>query len=172
MISSSFISCSLAYPTVTGNEDSEELYESIYEVIRQPSSESDFEEIQDDGDEEEDREEKTSNLSKIAEAAGRKMKKLKTNWSMKKNDITRSLSRIKRTNRPMVGESEARRKVGRRVSAGGGAGGLQGGLGLELPDDDTMFYITLTIEEVGHHQLSIFNPPSPGGQGTYQHHHG
>jgi len=55
----------LGSESASGNEDSEELYESIYEVIRQPSSESDFEEIQDDGDEEEDREEKTSNLSKL-----------------------------------------------------------------------------------------------------------
>ena len=43
-----------------------------------------------------------SNLSKIAEAAGRKMKKLKTNWSIKKSDITRSLSRIKKTSRPSL----------------------------------------------------------------------
>ena len=43
-----------------------------------------------------------SNLSKIAEAAGRKMKKLKTNWSIKKSDITRSLSRIKKTSRPAL----------------------------------------------------------------------
>ena len=64
--------------------------------------------------------EKTSNLSKIAEAAGRKMKKLKTNWSMKKNDITRSLSKIKRTSRPSQGEGpEGRRKVVRRLSSTG-----------------------------------------------------
>ena len=64
--------------------------------------------------------EKTSNLSKIAEAAGRKMKKLKTNWSMKKNDITRSLSKIKRPSRPSQGEgAEGRRKVVRRLSSTG-----------------------------------------------------
>lgn len=50
---------------------------------------------------------KSSNLSKIAEAAGRKMKKLKTNWSIKKNDITRSLSKsIKKNSRPVVPESK------------------------------------------------------------------
>ena len=43
-----------------------------------------------------------SNLSKIAEAAGKKMKKLKTNWSIKKSDITRSLSRIKKNSRPSL----------------------------------------------------------------------
>ena len=39
-------------------------------------------------------------LTKFAEAAGRKMKKLRRNWSLRKNDITRSLSRIKKTNFP------------------------------------------------------------------------
>ena len=64
--------------------------------------------------------EKTSNLSKIAEAAGRKMKKLKTNWSLKKNDITRSLSKIKRPSRTSQGEgTEGRRKVVRRLSSTG-----------------------------------------------------
>ena len=102
-------------------EDGEELYESIYEVIRQPSSESDFEEINEEEDDDLDLREKTSNLSKIAEAAGRKMKKLKTNWSMKKNDITRSLSKIKRTSsRPSQGEGgEGRRKLVRRLSSTG-----------------------------------------------------
>ena len=64
--------------------------------------------------------EKTSNLSKIAEAAGRKMKKLKTNWSIKKHDITRSLSKIKRPSRTSQGEgAEGRRKVVRRLSSTG-----------------------------------------------------
>ena len=103
-------------------EDGEELYESIYEVIRQPSSESDFEEINEEEDFDDlDLREKTSNLTKIAEAAGRKMKKLKTNWSMKKNDITRSLNKIKRTSsRPSQGEGgEGRRKLVRRLSSTG-----------------------------------------------------
>ena len=42
------------------------------------------------------------------------MKKLKTNWSIKKNDITRSLSRIKKTNRPaldMTFAPEGRKKL-------------------------------------------------------------
>ena len=90
-------------------------------MIRQPSSESDFEEINEEEDDDLDLREKTSNLSKIAEAAGRKMKKLKTNWSMKKNDITRSLSKIKRTSsRPSQGEGgEGRRKLVRRLSSTG-----------------------------------------------------
>ena len=92
-------------------------------MIRQPSSESDFEEINEESEDFDDLDlrEKTSNLSKIAEAAGRKMKKLKTNWSMKKNDITRSLSKIKRTSsRPSQGEGgEGRRKLVRRLSSTG-----------------------------------------------------
>ena len=36
-----------------------------------------------------------ANLTKIAEAAGKKMRKLRRNWSLKKSDITRSLSKIK-----------------------------------------------------------------------------
>ena len=36
-------------------------------------------------------------LSKFAEAAGKKMRKLRRNWSLKKNDISRSLSRIRKT---------------------------------------------------------------------------
>ena len=39
------------------------------------------------------------NLSKMAEAANRKMRKLKSNLSQKKSDITRSLSKIKKTDR-------------------------------------------------------------------------
>ena len=93
-------------------------------MIRQPSSESDFDEINEEEDFDDDldlRGEKTSNLTKIAEAAGRKMKKLRTNWSMKKNDITRSLSKIKRTSsRPSQGEGgEGRRKLVRRLSSTG-----------------------------------------------------
>jgi hypothetical protein len=35
----------------------------------------------------------------MAEAANKKMRKLKSNFSLKKNDITRSLSRIKKADR-------------------------------------------------------------------------
>lgn len=37
-------------------------------------------------------------LSKLATAASRKMKKLRRNWSLTKNDISKSLSRIKKSN--------------------------------------------------------------------------
>ena len=36
-------------------------------------------------------------LTKLAEAAGKKMRKLRRNWSLKKNDISRSLSRIRKS---------------------------------------------------------------------------
>ena len=51
----------------------------------------------------------SSNLSKMAEAANKKMRKLKTNFSLKTSDITRSLSSIKKN--------------------GGGSGGGAGGAG-------------------------------------------
>ena len=171
------------------DDDPEDLYESIYEVIRPPTSESDFEEVLED----DDKDDKTSNLTKIAEAAGRKMKKLKTNWSMKKNDITRSLSKIKRTK---ADNPESRRKLVRRLSSTGGGGSpgnshlhlplsvveiswiltviflISGGLGLELPDDDTMFYITLTIEEEGKEPINITTASSGDSDldsNTYSH---
>ena len=39
--------------------------------------------------------------------------------------------------------------------AGAGLNNVSQGLGLELPDDDTMFYITLTIEEEGKEPINI-----------------
>ena len=77
----------------------EELYESIYEVIqpRNIESESDFDEImEDNGDLE-----KTP-LNKLAEAANKKMRKLRRNWSLKKNDISKSWSRIRKYSTPVI----------------------------------------------------------------------
>merc|ERR1719471_846959 len=97
-----------------------------------------------------------SNLSKIAEAAGRKMKKLKTNWSIKKSDITRSLSRIKKNSRPALDmniapEGGVKRKLSRRLSQNQARPQIRF---RDMDDDgaadgepDTMFYIPLTIEE-------------------------
>jgi len=139
----------------------EEQYESIYEVIRPPESESDFEEIPEEENEEGSDsiygKTSNSNLSKIAEAAGRKMKKLKTNWSIKKNDITRSLSKIKRNNRPVMDNGissegktnlNGRRKISRKLSNSNLNQNVAAG-------DDTMFYITLTIEEDGQPPVNI-----------------
>ena len=77
----------------------EELYESIYEVIqpRNIESESDFDEImEDNGDLE-----KTP-LNKLAEAANKKMRKLRRNWSLKKNDISKSWMRIRKYYMPVI----------------------------------------------------------------------
>ena len=101
------------------------------------------------------------------------MKKLKTNWSIKKNDITRSLSKIKRNNRPVMDNGissegkyptykqmararnlsgktnlNGRRKISRKLSNSNLNQNVAAG-------DDTMFYITLTIEEDGQPPVNI-----------------
>ena len=43
-----------------------------------------------------------SNLSRIAEAAGRGIKKLRRNWSIKKDDLSKGLSKIKRSSRNLI----------------------------------------------------------------------
>ena len=116
----------------------EELYESIYEVI-QPlhhrqnnhhqngsnncsfESESDFDEIYADpsvisgSDQDQDQLKELNNyysntkLTKLAEAANKKMKKLRRNWSLKKSDISKSWSRIRKYSSPsMISQSAIR----------------------------------------------------------------
>ena len=60
-------------------------------------------------------------LSKFAAAAGKKMRKLRRNWSLKKNDISRSLSRIRRTS-----FAAGPGGLPGHHPAGGGAGGMGG----------------------------------------------
>ena len=43
-----------------------------------------------------------SGLTKIAEAAGRSIKKLRRNWSIKKDDLTKGLSKIKRNSKTIL----------------------------------------------------------------------
>ena len=157
----------------------EELYESIYEVIQPQSSfesESDFDEIADDipsndhklksGD---------TKLTKLAEAANKKMKKLRRNWSLKKSDISKSWSRIRKYSSPsmmppirpafpitITQTNTLRRKPSRRSTSTTGSSGIGQ---VTIPDtksvvrhhggpvvgdgsnNDTTFYITLTIEQ-------------------------
>ena len=113
-------------------------------------------------------------LSKFAAAAGKKMRKLRRNWSLKKNDISRSLSRIRRTSfadelrgggAGGMGGLEMRRaarkaKAGARSREGtllaahhhGGHGVHRGpsfkASSVVQSDEATMFYITLNIEDV------------------------
>ena len=114
-------------------------------------------------------------LSKFAAAAGKKMRKLRRNWSLKKNDISRSLSRIRRTSfadelrgggAGGMGGLEMRRAARKAKAAGARSreGTLQaahhhGGHGVHRgpsfkassvvqSDEATMFYITLNIEDV------------------------
>ena len=125
------------------SRNDEELYESIYEVIRHPSSletaisgssagtddfmseESDFDEIPDDGDEDYDDfidrrnmhrlpplppnnsnhglDNTAPGITKLAEAAGKRMmRKLRRTWSLKKSDLSRNLSRIRKYSTPIV----------------------------------------------------------------------
>jgi hypothetical protein len=108
---------------------------------------------------------KPPKLSKFAAAAGKKMRKLRRNWSLKKSDISRSLSKIRRsslTGAPGAGG------VGVVVGPGGTTEvrrmrkkvprSRDGTLVNRSPsfkassvvqsDEATMFYITLNIEDV------------------------
>ena len=119
------------------------MYESIYEVIRHPSSfetaisgssagtddflseESDFDEMPDDGDDNYDDfidrrnmhrlpplppsntvhgdTDGAPGITKLAEAAGKRMmRKLRRTWSLKKSDLSRNLSRIRKYSTPLV----------------------------------------------------------------------
>ena len=140
--------------------DGEDLYESIYEVVNPPGGNSGSRDYDDDEEDSEDLEildsedefdeiieededchRKTSasnpnfkpGLSKFAEAAGKKMKKLRRNWSLKKADIiTRSLSRIRKNSQQAAaaaaGGSGA--NVGPALPPGGpgGIGGKKAGI--------------------------------------------
>ena len=128
-------------------KNDEELYESIYEVIRHPSSlgtaisgssagtddfmseESDFDEIPDDEDDYDDFVDRRNiprvpplpptnsgqrgvnggpGLTKLAEAAGKRMmRKLRRTWSLKKSDLSRNLSRIRKYSTPIVSPGSA-----------------------------------------------------------------
>ena len=99
------------YTTATHRDDN---YESIYEVIRHPAdddedSESDFDEVDEEDGEggattKQQRRRRQhpgaaaaanlpipGQLTKFAEAAGKRMRKLKRTWSLKKSDISRNL---------------------------------------------------------------------------------
>ena len=43
-----------------------------------------------------------SNLARIAVAAGNSIKKLRRNWSLKKEDLTKGLSKIKRNSKSLI----------------------------------------------------------------------
>ena len=54
------------------------------------------------GDEEEDDKQEDFNLTKIAEVAGKGLKKLRRNWSIKKDDLSKGLSKIKRSSKNLI----------------------------------------------------------------------
>ena len=136
----------------------EELYESIYEVIqpRNIESESDFDEIMEPSEEDL---EKTP-LNKLAEAANKKMRKLRRNWSLKKNDISKSWSRIRKYSTPVIRptfpvtvshSNTLKRKPSRKgqtvLPDPKAVVRHHGGPIVDGTNNDTTFYITLTIEQ-------------------------
>ena len=146
--------CYFFFTDESSETNDEELYESIYEVIqpRTIESESDFDEIMEPN-------EKTP-LNKLAEAANKKMRKLRRNWSLKKNDISKSWSRIRKYSTPVIRPTfpvtvshtnTLKRKPSRK-----GPSALpdtksvvrhHGGPIVDGTNNDTTFYITLTIEQ-------------------------
>jgi hypothetical protein len=111
-------------------------------------------------------------LTKLADAANKKMKKLRRNWSLKKNDISKGWSRIRKysntsmltpPSRPSMitvnNQSSSRMSKGQVLTSTAGTtmipdtksvvrhhGGPVVGDG-SSGDNDTTFYITLTIEQ-------------------------
>jgi hypothetical protein len=85
-------------------------------------------------------------LTKIAEAAGKKMRKLRNNLSIKKSDITRSLSRIaKNPHAPMSAASTSSASAVRRAPS---FSTVRNVVRSTPAQDTTTFYITLNIEDV------------------------
>ena len=74
----------------TDDEDDEEecVYECLYEDL--PVSQEKHLKQQD------------SSLGKIAEVAERSIKKLRRNWSIKKDDLSRGFSKIKRSSKTLI----------------------------------------------------------------------
>ena len=64
------------------------MYESLYDAL--PDYEDKHHKHQD------------SSLVKIAEVAGRSIKKLRRNWSIKKDDLSKGLSKIKRSSKTLI----------------------------------------------------------------------
>ena len=65
------------------------IYESLYDTAL-PGSQEKHQKQQD------------SNLVKIAEVAERSIKKLRRNWSIKKDDLSKGLSKIKRSSKTLI----------------------------------------------------------------------
>jgi len=83
------------------NEDysSEDEEESVYETLSDSAPHT-IDTRQDDAYD--DAKQEDSNLTKIAEAAGRGFKKLRRNWSIKKEDLTKGFSKIKRSSKNLI----------------------------------------------------------------------
>ena len=66
--------------------------ESVYETLSDAASVSGQVSVQ----------QEDSNLARIAVAAGNSIKKLRRNWSLKKEDLTKGLSKIKRNSKSLI----------------------------------------------------------------------
>jgi len=83
------------------NDDysSEDDEESVYETLSDSATARIEASL---GDEEEDDKQEDFNLTKIAEVAGKGLKKLRRNWSIKKDDLSKGLSKIKRSSKNLI----------------------------------------------------------------------
>jgi len=135
--------------------DGDFVYESIYEVIPQDSSQVKV--ITGKGD-------KDSNLTKIADVAGKKIKKLRRNWSLKKDDISKGLSKIKKSSKTLIEDVYSREvkfsSVGRRKIS---LSQLLSTDNPELRNPNTTFYVGLKNANTDSlaqfpNEISIANP--------------
>ena len=84
---------------IASDYSSEDEEESVYETLSDAAPHT-MDVRHDEADD--DTKQEDSNLTKIAEAAGRGFKKLRRNWSIKKEDLTKGFSKIKRSSKNLI----------------------------------------------------------------------
>lgn len=84
---------------IAADYSSEDEEESVYETLSDSAPHT-IDTREDDAYD--DAKQEDSNLTKIAEAAGRGFKKLRRNWSIKKEDLTKGFSKIKRSSKNLI----------------------------------------------------------------------
>jgi len=153
-------------------ETEDEVYETIYDIIdQQTTTDSDFDDLSGDFQPEglgvlHPRDRK-KNINKMASAAGRKIRKLRRNWSLKKNDLTRSFSKIRRSSQFYLDDSSSLGSEETSLMSSLPATPLP--LSDLIPDlpagDNTSFRFTLTVElpdqQIYMEMTGNFNRPVP-----------